>query len=75
MVEKTAKIRGYIINPFGKFIGWMGGIGWDEYEDDLLKRINQRIEKAIADSEIVIYIENIKVLRHQEKILVIVLEQ
>lgn len=39
----------------------------ERYEDDLLKRINQRIEKAIADSEIVIYIENIKVLRHQEK--------
>lgn len=37
------------------------------YEDDLLKRINQRIEKAVADSEIIIYIENIKILRHQEK--------
>lgn len=38
-----------------------------KYEETLLKRINQRIEKAAADSEIIIYIENVKILRHQEK--------
>ena len=37
------------------------------YEDGLLKCINQRIEKAVADSELVIYIENIKVLGFKEK--------
>lgn len=39
----------------------------ERYEDGLLKRINQRIEKAVVDREIIIYIENIKILRHQEK--------
>lgn len=37
------------------------------YEDGLLKRINQRIEKAEVDSELIIYIENIKVLSLKEK--------
>lgn len=39
----------------------------ERYEDDLLKRINQRIEKAVVDNELIIYIENIKVLRLKEK--------
>lgn len=37
------------------------------YEDSLLERINQRIQRALVDSELIIYIENIKVLRHNEK--------
>lgn len=37
------------------------------YEDSLLKRINQRIKKAFVDHELIIYIENIKVLRLEEK--------
>lgn len=37
------------------------------YEDRLLKRIHQRIEKALLNSELIIYIKNIKILRHKEK--------
>lgn len=39
----------------------------ERYDDGLLKRINQRIDKAVVDSEIIIYIENIKIFRHQEE--------
>lgn len=37
------------------------------YEDSLLKRINQRIEKAVVYSEIIIYIENVKILHYREE--------
>ena len=36
------------------------------YKDNLLKRMNQRIDKALEEHEIVIYIENVKVLRFKE---------
>lgn len=39
----------------------------ERYEDGLLKRINQRIEKAAENNELIIYIKNIKTLRNKEK--------
>lgn len=38
-----------------------------KYEDGLLKRMNQRIEKAAEDNELIIYIKNIKMLKDKEK--------
>ena len=37
------------------------------YEEGLLKRINQRIGKAVEDRELIVYIENIKMLSLAEK--------
>lgn len=37
------------------------------YENGLLKRMNQRIEKAVVDDELIVYIENIKELKEREE--------
>ncbi|MCI6467347.1 MAG: hypothetical protein MSA90_18020 [Faecalicatena sp.] len=38
-----------------------------KYEEGLLKRINQRIKRALSDGELIIYMVNIKILRLEEK--------
>lgn len=40
----------------------------EKYDKNLLARINQRIENAKSDSELVVYIRNIKKLRSGDKI-------